>query len=69
MEKVSSERQHGFGKSEIAANTSLFNFVWDNLHGNSKQSPLLEEGKMNTMVLYKEPDRKLYEGHFLKDRK
>jgi len=63
MRKESLKHQQGFGKAEIAANTSLFNFVWDNLRGNSKQIPLEEESKSYQLVFYKESERRVNEGN------
>ena len=59
MEKEATENHPGFSRSELPVNTSLFNFDMPGIIGNLKQSPSWEKGELNSMVLYKKPEKKI----------
>jgi quercetin dioxygenase-like cupin family protein len=59
MGKKSSENHREFNKSEIPVNTSLFRIDMPGIINTLKQSPSWEAGELNSLVLYKKPDKKV----------
>lgn len=59
MGKESSENHRGFIKSDITGDTPFFISNIPGLIGNLKQSPLWKTGELNSMVLYKKPEKKI----------
>lgn len=59
MGKESSESHQGFNQSEKPVNISMFRFDMPGIIGNMKQSPQWEAGELNSMVLYKKPEKKI----------